>query len=564
MKKRKSKIENGMKIGVIYARYSSHSQTEQSIEGQLHDAYEYAKRNDIHIIHEYIDRAFSGTSDNRPEFQRMMRDAEKGEFNIALVWKMDRFSRQRRDFAVYKALLQHNGVRVVSVMENLPEGSQSILLESILEGMAEYYSKNLSENIRRGQQESIRKGWYPGGTIPYGYVKVDHQLIADPATVPIVKEIFTRYADGERTSVIVKDLNDRCILFKQGRHFQNTTIGRIVGDPSYIGEFTFAGQVVVGCSEQIIDRDLFERANVRREQNRRAPAAGRTGMKNYLLGKLFCGECGMNMAGDGGVGKLGKYYYYYTCRKKKKDRNSCDSKTIKKDDIEYAVCKVISDFLLNKSSETLETLADYISDTYNTDGFEENEIHEFEVQLRKINNDIEKLIDSLTSMPTQARERVGKRIEDMETQRVDLEMRLAKKRLEHDDIFSRDSFLEFLKYIMLDLDNELNREFIINKFLNCAYVYKDGKLVIYLNNFSNLPNGSDRKPKPGKDDHKNGSTLITGKIPNEIKDIPDFQRGSTLISYAPLDANKLEPHTPHLFFLHGRVGIVVWFKDVRK
>lgn len=563
MVKRKVVKENEAKIGVIYARYSSHSQTEQSIEGQLHDAYEYAKRHNIRIIHEYIDRALSGKSDNRPDFQRMMRDAEKGEFNIVLVWKMDRFSRQRKDFAVYKALLHRNGVKVVSVKEDLPDGPQSVLLEAVIEGLAEYYSKNLSENIKRGQQESIRKGWYPGGTIPYGYVKVDHHLVADPATVPIVKEIFTRYADGERTSVIINDLNDRGVLFKQGRHFQKSTLGRIIDDPAYIGEFTFAGQVVVGCSEQIIDRDLFERAAARREQNRRAPAASRTKVKFYLLGKLFCGECGANMIGDGGVGKLGKYYYYYSCRSKKKDR-ACKSKTIRKDDIEYAICKVIADFLLNKSSKTLEILADYIMDTYDTDGFEENEIHELEVQLRRINNDIEKLIDSLTSMPDQARERVGRRIEEMETQRIDIETRLAKKRLEHEDEFSRESFLEFLKYIMLDLENELNREFIIKKFLNSAYVYNDGKLVIYMNNFSNLPNGPDGKPKPGKDDHEKGRTLITGEVPIEIKDIPDFQRGSTLVSYAPLDVNKLEPHTPHLFFLHGRVGIVVWFKDVRK
>ena len=153
---------------VIYARYSSHSQTEQSIEGQLHDSYAYAEKCGYRVIGEYIDRALTGKSDDRPDFQRMIRDAEKHQFQVVIVWKLDRFARNRYDSAIYKARLKKYGVRVISVMENITDSPEGIILEGMLEALAEYYSANLSENIRRGQQESIKKGWFPGGPPPMG------------------------------------------------------------------------------------------------------------------------------------------------------------------------------------------------------------------------------------------------------------------------------------------------------------------------------------------------------------------------------------------------------------
>ena len=125
---------------VIYARYSSDNQTEASIEGQIRECMEYATYNDIQVIGNYIDRAFSAKTDHRPEFQRMIKDSYKHAFDCIIVWKLDRFSRNRYDSAHYKALLRKNGVKVISAKETIAEGSEGILLESVLEGMAEYYS----------------------------------------------------------------------------------------------------------------------------------------------------------------------------------------------------------------------------------------------------------------------------------------------------------------------------------------------------------------------------------------------------------------------------------------
>lgn len=132
--------------GVIYARYSSDNQREESIEGQLRECKEYAERNGITILGTYIDRALSAKTDNRPEFQHMIKDSAKGLYDIALVWKLDRFARNRYDSARYKNILKKNGVKVISARENISEGSEGIILEAMLEGYAEYYSALFQKN----------------------------------------------------------------------------------------------------------------------------------------------------------------------------------------------------------------------------------------------------------------------------------------------------------------------------------------------------------------------------------------------------------------------------------
>ena len=142
---------------VIYARYSSDNQREESIEGQLRECKEYAEKNSITILSTYIDRALSAKTDNRPEFQHMIKDSAKGLFDIVLVWKLDRFARNRYDSAHYKATLRKNGVKVVSATEAIAEDSTGILLESLLEGYAEFYSAELSEKVIRGRTENALK-----------------------------------------------------------------------------------------------------------------------------------------------------------------------------------------------------------------------------------------------------------------------------------------------------------------------------------------------------------------------------------------------------------------------
>ena len=143
---------------VIYARYSSDKQTEQSIDGQLRICRDYAGQNGIELIGNYIDRAVSGRFDNRPNFQLLIKDSKRSLFDTVLVYKFDRFARSKYDSAIYKRQLKRNGVKVVSASEYIPDAPEGIILESMLEGYAEYFSAELSQKVKRGQVESMEIG----------------------------------------------------------------------------------------------------------------------------------------------------------------------------------------------------------------------------------------------------------------------------------------------------------------------------------------------------------------------------------------------------------------------
>ena len=181
-----------MKTAVIYARYSSDSQTEQSIEGQLRVCQDYAKNNDILIVDTYIDRAMTGTNDMRPDFQRMIKDSNKRQWDYVLVYKLDRFSRNKYETTIHKHTLSNNGVKVISAMENIPDSPEGIILESLLEGMNQYYSAELSQKVLRGLNESYRKGNYTGGMQIFGYKVVDKKNVIDPFEAEIVQDFEHR------------------------------------------------------------------------------------------------------------------------------------------------------------------------------------------------------------------------------------------------------------------------------------------------------------------------------------------------------------------------------------
>lgn len=241
---------------VIYARYSCDNQREESIEGQLRECKEFAKRKDFMLVDTYIDRAMSAKTDNRPEFQKMIKDSAKGEFDVVIVWKLDRFARNRYDSAHYKATLRKNGVKVLSATEVISEGAEGIILESVLEGYAEYYSAELSEKVIRGMTENALKCQYNGGFIPIGY-KVDenkHYQI-DELVAPLVKEAFLMYINGKPIKDIVVYLNDNGVLSSQKKPVTKTTVATLLKNRKYIGEYQYRDVVVPDGMPAIISKE---------------------------------------------------------------------------------------------------------------------------------------------------------------------------------------------------------------------------------------------------------------------------------------------------------------------
>ena len=266
------------------------------------------------VVGTYIDRALSAKTANRPEFQRMIKDSAKELFEIVLVWKLDRFSRDRYDSAHYKRILKKNGVKVVSVKENISDGPDGIILESTLEGYTEYYSAELSQKIRRGQKENALKGKNNGGGTPLGYaVGPDDVLAIDPLTAPLVKEIFTRYDAGENISTITASLNERGLKTSKGKAFKIGGVSLMLKNRKYIGEYRYGGTIIPKGIPAIIVEDLFERVQQRMALNKKAPAKGKAAKEYLLTTKLFCGTCGRLMVGESGKSRTGVMYHYYKC-----------------------------------------------------------------------------------------------------------------------------------------------------------------------------------------------------------------------------------------------------------
>ena len=223
-----------MKTAVIYARYSCDKQTEQSIEGQLRVCQEYAQRNDILILNTYIDQAMSGTNDNRPDFQKMIKDSARKEWDYVLVYKLDRFSRNKFEATIHKKTLRDNGVKVLSAMENIPDTPEGIILESLLEGMNQYFSAELSQKVRRGMKETRLKGNFTGGHLLYGYSLENHKVIINESQVEVVTYIYEQFSLGVYVKDIIKSLTEKGI-YNNGKPFARNTVYNILKNEKYSG-----------------------------------------------------------------------------------------------------------------------------------------------------------------------------------------------------------------------------------------------------------------------------------------------------------------------------------------
>lgn len=524
---------------VIYARYSSHSQTEQSIEGQLHDGYAFAEKCGYKVVGEYIDRALTGTKDDRPEFQRMIKDAEKKQFQIVIVWKLDRFARNRYDSAIYKRALKKFDIRVVSVMENITDSPEGIILEGLLEAMAEYYSANLAENIRRGQQESVKKGWYCGGSIPLGYRLQDHRLVEDERTAPLVRELYQRYGSGESLASIAADFNARGFRTNRGRPFKTSTFDRIIPNATYIGQYTYAGQVVPDLAAPLIDQETYDRAVQRRTANRRAPAANRTPVKFILQGKLFCGHCGTAMCGDYGTSKSGERHNYYSCSARKHRKNNCRKKSEKKDFLEWYVCEQTVKYILNP--DRMDQIAEAVADLYNSE-IDDSKVAALERTVQRLDDELNALVDKLILVPKESAGRIADRMKQLELQRIEAETDLSKLRIQQSIRITKKEVAAWLQtFASGDLFDPDTRIRIIDTFINSIYLWDD-KIVI----FYNIKEG---KQTIGIDQ--------IGDLDEKIEKAGQVDC-STLTGDGGAMPSKVE-HPAHAFiFIHGMLGLVVF------
>lgn len=485
---------------VIYARYSSDNQREESIEGQILECTAFAEKNSITILRHYIDRAFSAKTDNRPEFQNMIKDSAQGLFDIVLVWKLDRFSRNRYDSAHYKAILKKNKVKVVSATEKISEGSEGILMESILEGFAEYYSADLSEKIVRGMTENALKCKYNGGGQTIGYVIDEEQYFQiDALTAPLVLEAFKMYDKGATMKEICDWMNAQGFRNSRGNPISFNSVEKLLKNRRYLGEYRYRDILVPDGIPQIVPQDLFDRVQARMEKNKKSPARFKAEDEYILSGKLFCGYCGEPMVGESGTGRNG-VHHYYKCTSIKRKKKSCEKATVKKQWLEELIIREIKRFL--DDPDTMEAVTALVMELQGRDSLS---LPAFEKQLGETNAAIDNLLNAIQQgILTKS---TKERLEQLEASRDELEQKIALEKIAKPKV-SEDFIRFWLKRFQhLDTTKLEHRKMLIGTFVNAIYLYDD-KAVIALNykdgtetvNFSEMERTLSRRASiPGSD-----------------------------------------------------------------
>ena len=450
-------IESMKSRGVIpraalYARFSSDNQREESIDAQLRAMREYCLSNNVVIANEYCDHARSATTDDRPEFQRLIRESKNCEFNIVIVHKLDRFSRDRYDSAYYKRELKRSGVSLISVLENLDDSPESIILESVLEGMSEYYSRNLAREVMKGMRESALQCRAVGGCAPFGY-KINPETKRyeiEEDEVDAVRMIFDKVLEGVGYGDIIHDLNSMGYLTRGGKPFGKNSLHEILRNEKYRGVYIFNRVEkkdvnrkrnnhrsknpeemirIEGGVPQIIDDKVWEGVQAILNSRTKHRVSNNSGKETYLLtGKIICGECGHSFTGVrhfSGRNKL-KYVCYHCSNRKRTISHACRNKEIRREYLETFVMQEISRMIFDEL-DAEKIVKEYYK--YHTTFDEEstNKLKQLNGSLQSINKKIDNIISAVANTGSSAllsslqdyeaeREKIKRQIEEVEKQ----------------------------------------------------------------------------------------------------------------------------------------------------
>ncbi|MFV0275524.1 MAG: recombinase family protein [Bacilli bacterium] len=476
---------------VVYARYSPGSgQDEQSIEGQLDEINKYCKLNNFNIIENYIDKGKSGKSDNRDEFLRMIDDSKDKNktWNAIIVYKLDRFARDKYDSAVYKRELKKNGVRVLSSMEKISEDASGILMEGMLETIAEYYSAELGEKLKRGMGVNAKKCYYNGGSVPLGFKleeaerlttvsskeKIKWKFAIDEETAPIVKKIFQMYSNGSTMFEIIKYLNEQNLRTSKDNKFNKNSLRRLFLNKKYIGIYTYDGKETPDGVPRIIEDDLFYQVQDMLLKNRKAPARGKGKLEYLLTTKLFCGYCKDMMIGYTGTSRTEKVYNYYSCKKSQK--KLCDKKNVRKDYIEDKIAQKVKEML---TKESIDIITKSI--------IEANERQQDTANLKRLNNLLSKnekqksnLIDSLKMCDIESvKKSIFEEIAKMEVEHKELQLAINKEEKNRFMLGEKEVRFFLTGLMNADITKEINKKALINVFVNRIYLYDDKYIGVF-------------------------------------------------------------------------------------
>ena len=456
---------------VIYARYSCDNQNDGSIDGQMRECKEFAERQGYEVIGEYIDRAYSAKTDKRPQFRQMIADSKNHFFDAIIVWKLDRFARNRYDSVVYKQRLEENGIDVISATENISKTSEGKLLESILEAMAELYSDDLAQKVIRGMTDNALKGKNNGGQITFGYkITADKTFEPHELYAPILHDIFTMYADGSTVKEIVDYLDMKGIRSYRGGKLNINAVQRILSNRRYIGEYKFRDTVIPNCIPPLVSKELFEQVQHLLEINKKSPARRKADEEYLLSMKLFCGNCGKHMVGESGKG-TSQIYRYYKCANTKRV-HVCNKKSVKKEWLEDKVIKVILEILDDKN------LINYLTKKiFSLQGEMNPRIPLLKQQLadveRRITNIMEAIEQGIIT------EKTKERLAQLENEKKKFTKSIFEEEIRKPYLTKEQIRFGIERYKKLDIHKLENRQQLIDCFVNSIYLYDDRFVITF-------------------------------------------------------------------------------------
>ena len=462
------KESSAMKNAVIYARYSSHRQREESIEDQIKACEDYADSIGINVIGTYADYAISGTSDNREQFQAMLKAANKKAFEAILVYKNDRFARNRFDAIIHKKKLKDLGVQLIAIKEPIPDGPGGIVMESMYESMAEMYSVNLSENVRRGQASNAEKcmaNCQP--TFGYKTDTTTRKFIIDEITGPIVAKMFEMAANGDTYTKISQ------YMTTEGFKRSPSWIYQAIKNERYRGIYAYGEVRIPGGMPALVTDEIFNKANTRIKARKAHPRM--KSAKYSLSMKIFCGECGKLMTGEYGKSRTGHYYRYYKCTGRKRYK-ICKAKAISADKAEQLVIDCILKDILSKDS--VSKIADAVIKYQDKVIKEENSCSGLNAQLK----DIEKRLTNLTAALEQGivTETTLNRLKELESKKKELLSQIATKQLDFPVRLKKQDVIKFLNFYRKGdiLDSEYSNK-LIDIFATRVYVFSDHITLVF-------------------------------------------------------------------------------------
>lgn len=469
---------------VAYCRYSSENQRDgYSIEAQKKAIGDYCNRMNYTLLRFYVDEAKTGMNDNREEFQAMIADSSTKEFDAVIVHKLDRFSRDRYNSVFYRKKLKDNGVKLLSVLENIDDDNpEDLILLSVLEGMADYYSKNLSREVKKGMNEAARKGLSTGGIPPFGYKinKETKKLEIIPERAEIVKMMFEMYAKGYNLIDIEKELNDLGYKTIHGNLWDKKQIRKILQKESYTGIKVYNKYAYKKASNgvksplirvedafpRIISNDVWEAVNNRFLNDKRV-ILPRKNKEDYIFtGLLQCKNCGGNLTGCSSFKNYkGEriYHHYYVCSGKQHTKvEKCTTPRFQKNDLENFLIKIITEFIF--TDESIELWANAIlKASSKNNGTKDIKI--LNQQLSKVKNQEDRLLDLYLSGDIE-KDKYTSKILDLKQQITKLEADILYSTSAHE--FTKEELCLAIRLMLNDLKSDASitcKKGIVNTFV---------------------------------------------------------------------------------------------------